>query len=360
MKMRARKYFALMGSAAVVAFGGIAPQAAVNGTPPTAGSPFAALRRAASDESLSVSRRGSPARRHRRTSRTRRRPETWFRRAVSIGRSGIRNAPSIRYASFTPPFGCDKGKARRSRKSLPRQPRSFARRAGGIAIPRLLAKMAQYLAPTSLRGCADRSTPRLPPGLQSGCARRRGRGLLLKLAAAIAQFEVGNRIFTGSTAGYDTTLPQQGPEADAAEERLAFRLFEGSKGQLPGLPPEPAHGGRRFSTALHRFHLRQCGNAAQCEDSGQCRSCILRPRTLWPGAQDLATRLDLCGAFRGPRQLRNIARLAPYFHNGSFDNLRDVVISTCGGTRNNLGTGGGDRRQGSSATFPGRTGARST
>ena len=43
-----------------------------------------------------------------------------------------------------------------------------------------------------------------------------------------------------------------------------------------------------------------------------------------PGRKDLAAPHDLCGAFKVPT-LRNIARTAPYFHNGSFDNLRDVV-----------------------------------
>ena len=43
-----------------------------------------------------------------------------------------------------------------------------------------------------------------------------------------------------------------------------------------------------------------------------------------PGRKDLAARHDLCGAFKVPT-LRYVARTAPYFHNGSFDNLRDVV-----------------------------------
>jgi len=43
-----------------------------------------------------------------------------------------------------------------------------------------------------------------------------------------------------------------------------------------------------------------------------------------PGREDLAALHDLCGAFKFPT-LRNVARMAPYFHNGSFDNLRDVV-----------------------------------
>jgi cytochrome c peroxidase len=43
-----------------------------------------------------------------------------------------------------------------------------------------------------------------------------------------------------------------------------------------------------------------------------------------PGRKNLAARHDLCGAFKVPT-LRYVARTAPYFHNGSFDNLRDVV-----------------------------------
>jgi cytochrome c peroxidase len=43
-----------------------------------------------------------------------------------------------------------------------------------------------------------------------------------------------------------------------------------------------------------------------------------------PQRVDLADRTDLCGAFKVPT-LRNIALTAPYFHNGRFATLRDVV-----------------------------------
>ena len=99
------------GRAAIVAFGGTAPQAAVNVAPPTAGlSPVAALgEQLFRDESLSVSGRLACQTCHR--------PE--FAHAAPPGDlvskggpgmdvPGIRNSPSIRYASFTPPFGYDK------------------------------------------------------------------------------------------------------------------------------------------------------------------------------------------------------------------------------------------------------------
>lgn len=43
-----------------------------------------------------------------------------------------------------------------------------------------------------------------------------------------------------------------------------------------------------------------------------------------PDRTDLSTRSDLCGAFKVPT-LRNIALTAPYFHNGKFATLREVV-----------------------------------
>ena len=43
-----------------------------------------------------------------------------------------------------------------------------------------------------------------------------------------------------------------------------------------------------------------------------------------PDRQDLQDRTDLCGAFKVPT-LRNIAKTAPYFHNGRFATLRDAV-----------------------------------
>ena len=38
----------------------------------------------------------------------------------------------------------------------------------------------------------------------------------------------------------------------------------------------------------------------------------------------MSTRKDLCGAFRVPT-LRNIAKTAPYFHNGAIKTLREAV-----------------------------------
>ncbi|MQA37276.1 cytochrome-c peroxidase [Rugamonas aquatica] len=43
-----------------------------------------------------------------------------------------------------------------------------------------------------------------------------------------------------------------------------------------------------------------------------------------PDRTDLAARADLCGAFKVPT-LRNVATRQTFFHNGSFDNLKDVV-----------------------------------
>ena len=43
-----------------------------------------------------------------------------------------------------------------------------------------------------------------------------------------------------------------------------------------------------------------------------------------PFREDLAARTDLCGAFKVPT-LRNVAITAPYFHNGRFQTLREVV-----------------------------------
>jgi len=43
-----------------------------------------------------------------------------------------------------------------------------------------------------------------------------------------------------------------------------------------------------------------------------------------PDRTDLAARADLCGAFKVPT-LRNVATRQTFFHNGAFDNLKDVV-----------------------------------
>jgi cytochrome c peroxidase len=64
-----------------------------------------------------------------------------------------------------------------------------------------------------------------------------------------------------------------------------------------------------------------------CAGSPACRLRWRRKLDLGlcgPFRTDLAQRTDLCGAFKVPT-LRNVAISAPYFHNGQFRTLEEIV-----------------------------------
>ena len=89
------------------------------------------------------------------------------------------------------------------------------------------------------------------------------------------------------------------------------------------LPSEQARGGR-IAAALHRLHLRQRRPAAERAVPANADPAFFDLGLCGPERKDLAARRDLCGAFKVPT-LRNVARTAPYFHNGAFDTLREAV-----------------------------------
>jgi cytochrome c peroxidase len=233
---------------------------------------------------------------------------------------GLRNSPSIRYASFTPPFGYDEegtafgGLFRDGRAPTlveqAKQPFLDAREMANASPEEVIARLTR--SPNAARFRAVFG----PDALASADA------AFANLAAAIAQFEVENPDFHRFDSRYDAYLA--GRAALSADERRGLALFEdkekgncaachpnrrGEDGSpplftdftydnvgLPRNPDIPANADPRF------FDLGLCG----------------------PERRDLAARRELCGAFKVPT-LRNVARTPPYFHNGAFDTLRDAV-----------------------------------
>lgn len=313
----------MIGSAAIAACGGMPPPVPVKYPPSTPGlSPVAALgEQLFRDESLSISGRLACQTCHR--------PE--FAHAAPPGDlvskggpgmdvPGFRNSPSIRYASFTPPFGYDAegaplgGLFRDGRAaSLVEQaklPLLDAREMANATPADVIARLRR--SPNAARFRDVFGTDALDDPAEA----------FPRLAAAIAQFEVENPDFHRFDSKYDAYLA--GKARLTPQEEHGLSLFEDpKKGNCAACHPN-----RRSDDGapplFTDFTYDNVGVPRNAKIAANADPAFFDLGLCGPERKDLAARHDLCGAFKVPT-LRNVARTAPYFHNGSFDNLRDVV-----------------------------------
>ena len=234
--------------------------------------------------------------------------------------AGLRNSPSIRYASFTPAFHFDEegkpvgGFFRDGRaKDLAEQARHPFLDEREMANPdaaSLVDKLGRASYAAAFRKLFGEDVLRYPARAFDA------------MVAALAAYETESPDFHPFDSKYDAYLA--GKLKLTEQEERGRKLFNdvkkgncvachpserGSDGSAPlftdftydnlGLPREAAIDSNRDPAF---FDLGLCG----------------------PKRSDLAARRELCGAFKVPT-LRNVARTAPYFHNGSFATLREVV-----------------------------------
>lgn len=233
---------------------------------------------------------------------------------------GIRNSPSIRYASFTPPFGYDAegtalgGLFRDGRAaSLVEQaklPFTDAREMANAAPADVIARLRR--SPNAARFRAVYGAGALDDAAAA----------FDRLAAAIAQFEVENPDFHRFDSKYDAYLAGQAELSP--QERRGLELFEDEKkGNCAAC--HPSRRGEDGSPPLFTdFTYDNVGVPRNARIAANADPAFHDLGLCGPERKDLAARRDLCGAFKVPT-LRNVARTAPYFHNGAFDDLEDVV-----------------------------------
>jgi cytochrome c peroxidase len=233
---------------------------------------------------------------------------------------GIRNSPSIRYASFTPPFGFDEeGTAFGGLFRDGRAPTLIEQ----AKLAFLDAREMANAMPAEVVGRLRRSPNAVrfrevygPDALEDAAA------AFARLAAAIAQFEVENPEFHHFDSKYDAVL--SGRAALASDERRGLELFEDpEKGNCAAC--HPSRPGEDGSLPLFTdFTYDNVGLPRNARIAANGDPAFFDLGLCGPERHDLAARAELCGAFKVPT-LRNVARTAPYFHNGAFDTLRDAV-----------------------------------
>jgi len=325
---------------------------------PTLSAPAIAGEALFHDTSLSASGRQSCATCHVPTRAFTADPATDHGLPVPLGgpnmdQTGFRNAPSLMYASFTPPFSLDDGPVggffRDGRASSlatqAQQPfvTSFemANQDAAEVVGRLqgsAATLQAFVAAYGQSALADPDTA------------------LRDIGLAIEAYETEDPDFHPFSSKYDFWL--QGKAQLTAQEQSGLSLFNNpGKGNCTACHPSQA---QKFSThALFTdFSFDNIGVPRNWQIpantvgavsliSGAPLSTVLTPVDVpndaeyayydlglcgpfEPAAgdvnarQNLSATTSLCGVFKVPT-LRNIAVTAPYFHNGVFGNLHQVI-----------------------------------
>ena len=271
----------------------------------------------------------------------------------NMDQTGFRNAPSLMYASFTPPFSLDDGPVggffRDGRaSSLDQQAQQpfvtafeMANKDAAEVVQRLQNSAATLAAFIAAYGESVLSDPD---------------AALADMGLALAAYESDDDEFHPFSSKYDSWL--QGQAQMTAQELSGLNLFNNPvKGNCTACHPSQAQG---FSShALFTdFSFDNIGvprnwnipaNVAGSVSpiDGAPQSTVLAPvdvpadaeyayydmglcGPLVPAATDVNARPNmsatttLCGVFKVPT-LRNIAVTSPYFHNGVFSNLHQVV-----------------------------------
>ena len=307
----------------LIAAGALLAATGVFAAPPTPGlSPLAALgEQLFKDESLSVSGRLACQTCHQPEFAHAAPPTDLVSRGgPRMDVPGIRNSPSIRYASFTPPFGFDE------------QGTAFG---GLFRDGRAPSLVEQAKLPfLDVREMANPSADAVVARLRRSASAERFRAVFgaaalddavqafQGLAVAIAQYEAELPDFHRFDSKYDAWLAGRAQLTE--QEARGLDLFEdpekGNCAECHPSRPRPDGSPPLFTdftydnVGLPRNARIPANADPGFHDLGVCG----------PERKDLAVRRDLCGAFKVPT-LRNVARTAPYFHNGAFATLREAV-----------------------------------
>lgn len=234
---------------------------------------------------------------------------------------GIRNAPSLRYLNATPAFffdaeGTPTGGFNRDGRAntLSEQ----ARRPFLAAVEMANANEAQVAQRLSQADYVSEFRALFGDRIFDDPQAAFERALF-----AIARYEIEDRAeFEPFTSKYDYFLAGQA-SLDEAELRGLSLFNDPLKGNCAACHPsgKGANGEPPLFTDFTYDNLGVPRNAAIGANADAAHFDL---GLCGPVRDDLTARTDLCGAFKVPT-LRNAAITAPYFHNGRFDTLQEVV-----------------------------------
>ncbi|EYS89242.1 diacylglycerol kinase [Cupriavidus sp. SK-4] len=251
--------------------------------------------------------------------------------------AGLRNAPSLAYVQFTPPFGFDKDGAPFGGFFRDGRAASLAQQA---EMPFLTSfEMANASADEVLSRLLTRPYLDEFKAVFGPDAATDGTTTLHQIGQALAQYQSEDRSFHAFSSKYDAYLQGRAQLTQAELNGLALfnnpakgnctachvstptgstpALFTDFTYDNVGLPRNWRIAANIDGNTLEYVPHNGTGLGQPWHDYYDMGLC-------GPLRTDLASRTSLCGAFKVPT-LRNIALTAPYFHNGVFDTLEEAV-----------------------------------
>jgi cytochrome c peroxidase len=234
---------------------------------------------------------------------------------------GFRNAPSLRYLDQTPAFFFDKdgtptgGFDRDGRADT----LAIQARRPVLAAHEMANADAADLA-TKLRRATYADEFRSVFGAAS---LDDAEGAFTRAAAAVAQYQREDQEFHPYSSRYDGFIAGQG--SLTTQELRGFALYNNpQKGNCAACHPD-SRGASGEPPLFTDFTYDNLGVPRDTDVPANADAAYFDLGLCGPDRTDLAAgHKDLCGAFKVPT-LRNIAVTAPYFHNGRFATLTQVV-----------------------------------
>lgn len=233
---------------------------------------------------------------------------------------GFRNAPALNYLQYNPAFFFDNEGTPTGGFDRDGRAASFAEQ----------AKVPLVAAHEMANGTPEVLVQRLQGAAYvAEFMRIFGAGIFTdpqqafeRAALAIAQYEQEDESFHPFDSKFDYFL--QGKVQLSEQELRGYALFNNPlKGNCAG-----CHASTRAQAGLPPlftdFTYDNLGVPRNPEIAATADPDYFDLGLCGPDRKDLAERRDLCGAFKVPT-LRNVAITAPYFHNGVFKTLREVV-----------------------------------
>lgn len=245
--------------------------------------------------------------------------------AVPLGGSGldqqgVRNAPSLKYLAYTPNFyfqadgtptgGFDRDGRAKDFADQATRPFLTSFEMANTSIEDVIDKLSRASYAAEFRARFGESVFSDP------------QQAFLNVRQALQAYELESPEFAPFTSKYDYFLAGRASLTDAEQRGLA--LFNNpQKGNCAACHPS-ARGANGEPPMFTDFTYDNLGVPRNPDITANQDPSYFDLGLCGPFRTDLANRTDLCGAFKVPT-LRNIALTPPYFHNGRFQTLRDVV-----------------------------------
>jgi cytochrome c peroxidase len=238
----------------------------------------------------------------------------------NLDQSGFRNAPSLNYLSFNPAFFFDDGGTPTGGFDRDGRAQSLAEQARRpFLAPHEMANASPAEVVEKLKGTSYAEDFRTAFGASILQDSERA---FSRILFALADYQKEDLEFRPFDSKYDYFLAGKVNLTD--QELRGLALFNSpNKGNCAACHPS-ARGADGSPPLFTDFTYDNLGVPRNPDIPATRNATYFDLGLCGPDRTDLAGRTDLCGAFKVPT-LRNVARTPPYFHNGRFATLQEVV-----------------------------------